>query len=173
MWFYQKNFIRGMMDGSLTTLGVVIAALNNPAILAAVGMGVAVANSVSNACGGYVSEKSDRIQRHRKFEKAMLIKKGIATTVHMTKAEIDSLMRGISDSLGTFLGAMIPLLSVLFLPSPYGIIVGTVVPVVFYIGLGVYLGLISGEHMVISALKTTAFALGTVVLSNMIRVWLG
>lgn len=168
---YQKNFIRGMMDGSLTTLGVIIASLGNPAMLATVGLGVAVANSVSNACGGYISEKTERIHRHNKFERALLIKRGIAKTVQMTTAEKESLKMGLSDSLGTFLGAMVPLLSVLFIPSPYGIIIGTVVPVAFYIGLGIYLGLMSGEHLVISAIKITIFAIGTVVLSHMIRIW--
>ena len=168
----NRNFIRGLMDGSLTTLGVIIASLKTPEVLAVVGLGVAVANSLSNACGGYVSEKTERIKTHMKFEKAMLIDRGIAKTVHMTRAEKSSLIRGLWDSLGTFVGAMIPVTCVLLIQWPLGIILGTVIPVILYIALGVWMSMLSKEHVIVSVMKTTMFALGTVVLCYLIKLYI-
>lgn len=168
----NRNFIRGLMDGSLTTLGTLIASLRNPEILAAVGLGVAVANSISNACGGYVSEKSAKITTHNKFEKAMLIDRGLAKTVHMTKAEKSSLIRGLWDSMGTFVGAMIPVSCVLLIPWPLGIVLGTVIPVLCYIGLGIWMSMLSREHVIISVMKTTLFALGTVGICYLINLYI-
>ena len=168
----KRNLIRGLMDGSLTTLGVIIASFNNPEVLAAVGLGVAVANSLSNACGGYISEKTLHIERHRKSERAMLISNGLASTLHMTKAEITSLKRGLMDSLGTFLGALVPLSCVLLIPGVLGLYIGTILPVTMYIGLGIWMGLLSKEHLAVSAAKTTLFAIATIVITNLIRIYI-
>jgi len=167
----KRNFIRGLMDGSLTTLGVIIASFNNPEVLAVVGLGVAVANSLSNACGGYISEKTLHIERHRVSEKAMLISNGLANTLHMTKAEVNSLKRGLADSLGTFIGALVPLSCVLFISGIWGLYIGTIIPVSMYIALGVWMGLLSKEHLAVSVAKTTLFAIATVILTNLIRIY--
>ena len=156
------------MDGSLTTLGVIIATLNTPGVLIAAGLGVAVANSVSNACGGYVSEKSSKITKHLHIRKAMLLKHGKMPSLHMSRAEMESLKRGLWDSAGTFVGALIPLFCVLVIGGSIGLILGTVVPILLYIWLGVWMSLLSRENVIVSVLKTTLFAVGVVVLTYLI-----
>lgn len=159
------------MDGSLTTLGVILASWGYPQqMILAAGLGVAFANSISNACGGYISEKTAKIHSHMKREKALLIRRGLAKTIHMTRAEIDSLKRGLMDSLGTFLGALIPLGSVFLIAGVLGLYVGIIVPVVLYILLGIWMGLLSREHLLVSAFKTTIFALGVVVVTYYIGI---
>ena len=159
------------MDGSLTTLGVIIATLNNPEVLLAVGFGVATANSLSNACGGYISEKTEKIRVHATQEKAMLIKRGLAKTIHMGMAEIESLKRGLMDSAGTFLGALVPLSCVLLISGTLGLYIGTIIPVIMYIALGLWMGLLSRENLIISAMKTTFFAVATVAIAYLIKLY--
>ena len=67
-----NHFVRGIIDGLLSTLGVVIGASSaDKAIILAAGIGGAVANGVSNFLGAFSSEEYKGYLEIQKLENAI------------------------------------------------------------------------------------------------------
>ncbi|MFO8077516.1 MAG: VIT1/CCC1 transporter family protein [Thermoplasmatota archaeon] len=181
----KRYLIRGFIDGVLASLGVVIgastaigttteAAAN--AIIIAAGIGGGVANGLSNILGASVGEKLVKEIELAEIEKAMLKQGGDLHGTTIDKQLNQKLLSSaFYDGLATFIGSIIPVIpfilgSFLFILDMISLYISIVVSLLLFFILGLYIGKISREHMILSGLKLVAFGIVTVIITTFIRM---
>ena len=154
-----SKFLRGFIDGTLSTLGIVIgaASASNVVIIAAA-LGGMLANGISNLLSAFSAEGAEQYQELRRIEEAMVSRE-------MKGSELDrrisrrTLASGIVDGAATIVGGGIPILPYLFLPPFEAMLVAIGVVVTIISLVGIYLGKLSRRNIVLSALKMATFGL--------------
>ena len=105
-----NHFVRGIIDGLLSTLGVVIgASAADKAIILSAGIGGAVANGVSNFLGAFSSEEYKGQLHIQKIEEAML-SRGIEESEIGKSMKKERIKAGLLDGSSTIIGGFIPVL---------------------------------------------------------------
>ena len=153
----MSSLIRGFIDGSLSTLGIVIGASSaSSVVIIAAALGGTLANGFSNLLSAFSAEGAEQYRELRRVEQAMVSKdmKGSELDRQVSKKTITI---GAVDGLATIMGGGIPILPYLFLPTSEAMLVaiGMVVAVTF--AIGVYLGKLSKRNVILSALKMALF----------------
>jgi predicted membrane protein (TIGR00267 family) len=186
---HQKRYlIRGFIDGVLSSLGVVIGAStaigatvgsNNTtaasAIIIAAGIGGGVANGLSNILGASVGEKLVKEIELSEIEKAMLKRGGeLRGTVVDEKLNEKLWFSAIYDGVATFIGSVIPVLpfiigSLFLITDMISLYISIVLSLALFFILGIYIGKIAKEHIILSGLKLVAFGVVTVIITTLIR----
>ncbi len=185
---HQKRYlIRGFIDGVLSSLGVVIGAStaigatvgsNNTAasaIIIAAGIGGGVANGLSNILGASVGEKLVKELELSEIEKAMLKSGGELRGTAVDQKLNEKLWSGaIYDGVATFIGSIIPVLpfivgSLFLITDMISLYASITISLLLFFILGVYIGRIAKEHIIISGLKLVAFGVVTVIITTLIR----
>lgn len=186
---HQKRYlIRGFIDGVLSSLGVVIGAStaigatvgsNNAsaasAIIIAAGIGGGVANGLSNILGASVGEKLVKEIELGEIEKAMLKRGGeLHGTVVDEKLNETLWSSAIYDGVATFIGSIIPVLpfivgSLFLITDMISLYASIILSLTIFFILGVYIGKIAREQVIISGLKLVAFGVVTVIITTLIR----
>ena len=186
---HQKRYlIRGFIDGVLSSLGVVIGAStaigatvgsNNTAtsaIIIAAGIGGGVANGLSNILGASVGEKLVKELELSEIEKAMLKSGGeLRGTAVDQKLNEKLWSSAIYDGVTTFIGSIIPVLpfivgSLFLITDMISLYASITISLLLFFILGVYIGRIAKEHIIISGLKLVAFGVVTVIITTLIRM---
>ena len=157
-----SNFIRGFIDGALSTLGVVIGASSgNVSIIIAAGTGGAVANGVSNILGAYTASRADRYREMGEIERAMG-HKSLRKSILANKIKSETTKRGIVDGLATVIGGMIPVAPYIAGVDPSSALfvsVGSILGLLFILGL--YMGKIEKSDLMLSGIKLVVFGIIT------------
>lgn len=186
---HQKRYlIRGFIDGVLSSLGVVIGASTAigstigstststaSAIIIAAGIGGGVANGLSNILGASVGEKLFKEIELSEIEKAMLKSGGELHGTAVDEKLNETLMSSaIYDGIATFIGSVIPVLpfiigALLKITDMISLYVSILISLSLFFILGVYIGKMAREHVIISGLKLVAFGVVTVVITTLIR----
>jgi len=170
-----RHIIRGLIDGSLSTLGVIIGASGaSPAIIITAGLGGGVANGLSNILGAFTAEKAKMEMEISRLEKAMLKRGGLRGTVIHERAKRMTFIGGLSDGLSTILGSVIPVIPFLLMyPLGYGrdtaLILSVSVTIFLLFFLGVYLGKLSKENIAIAGVKMALIGLATAFICTLIE----
>jgi len=153
------KFLRGFVDGSLSTLGIVIgaSAASNVIIIAAA-LGGTLANGISNLLSAYSAEGVEKYKELRRIEEAM-VSKDMKGSEPERQVPRKTLTIGAVDGSATIIGGGIPILPYLFLPTFDAMLVAIVVVVVAVSVIGVYLGKLSRRNIILSALKMAAFCI--------------
>jgi predicted membrane protein (TIGR00267 family) len=166
------KFLRGFMDGSLSTLGIVIGAYAaaGPVVIAAA-VGGNLANGISNALSAYSSAEAEQYSKMRSIEDAMVSKELKGSAVEK-KIRRDNLLASVSDGLASVVGGAIPILPYLFLEPPHSMYLaaGLVIGMIFLIGI--YLGKLSKKNILFSAVKMAAFAAVIAVAVYFLQSWI-
>jgi len=151
------KLLRGFMDGSLSTMGIVIGAYaaSGPVIIAAA-VGGTLANGISNALSAYSSSEAEQYSEMRSIEDAMVSKELKGSAIERTIRK-ETLISSAADGLATIVGGTIPIIPYLFLKLPQSMYLaaGLVIGMIFLIGI--YLGLVSKRNILLSALKMAIF----------------
>lgn len=173
-----RYLIRGLIDGSLSTLGVVIGAsvaigLSPEAarIIIAAGIGGGIANGLSNIVGAFAAEKTVAHKEIEGIERAMLKRGSIRGSRLYERVRRRILSSGATDGLATIGGSIVPVLPFFILPalSALGWSVAVVLGLLFC--LGIYIGRVSRENLALSGIKMVLFAgaiAGAAILIKMI-----
>lgn len=153
-----SKFMRGFTDGSLSTVGIVIGASSAsiPIIIAA-GVGGTLANGISNTLSAFSAERTDQYQELRDVENAMVDKelKGSMVERWMHKRTV---IAGTVDGFATIVGGLLPVLPYLAGMKSHAIFV-SIGLVIFSVSLvGIYLGKISRQNILVSATKMALYA---------------
>nr|WP_292460419.1 TIGR00267 family protein [Methanothermococcus sp.] len=153
--FDKRYIIRGLIDGSLSSLGVVIGASSGDvSVIIAAGIGGGVANGISNILGALTAERAILEGIRSSQEKVLLKEEGsLKTTLFYKKALNKTAVSGIGDGLATTFGSVIPVIPFLFLRKDLAIIIAIIITLVILFGLGVFIGKISKENLAMSGLK--------------------
>ena len=167
-----NHFVRGIIDGLLSTLGVVIGASSaDKAIILAAGIGGAVANGVSNCLGAFSSEEYKGHLYIQKIENAML-SKGIEESQIGRKMKKERLKAGLMDGSSTIIGGFIPVLPFILLDHNQALIWSVLCTVLTLFVLGAYIGKVSKKWIIISGLKLMALGILTALLVHLIQYYL-
>jgi predicted membrane protein (TIGR00267 family) len=183
---HQKRYIiRGFIDGILSSLGVVIGAStaigatigsnNATAIIISAGIGGGIANGLSNILGASVGEKLVKEIELSEIEKAMCKKGGeLHGTVVDEKLNETLRASAIYDGFSTFIGSIIPVLpfivgSFYSIPDMTSLYISIILSLSVFFVLGLYIGKIAREQVIIYGLKLVAFGVVTVIIATLIR----
>ncbi|MBD3368968.1 TIGR00267 family protein [Candidatus Fermentibacteria bacterium] len=167
------KFVRGYIDGSLSTLGILVGASSASApVIVAAAVGGTLANGVSNLLSAYSAEGIELYKDLRRTENAMVAKelKGSLPERRVSRLTV---RMGLVDGLATIIGGGILVLPYLFLPSFQAMLVAVGLVLVSISSIGVYLGKLSKRNMLLSAIKMALYCIvvaGLVYLIQMLIV---
>lgn len=157
----RRAFANNSFDGVLTMIGVVMGSffvgVQDASIVLVIGLSTALAIGISGGWGAYLTESVERSKEITKLEQTVL------TNLHDTRIGKASRMAvvivAVVDGLSPFFAALLVVLPFSFaplLPSiDYAYYASAGMALLSLFGLGLYLGSISREKMVISGIKTT------------------
>jgi predicted membrane protein (TIGR00267 family) len=159
-----RYITRGLIDGSLSTLGVVLGAAisGDPKVIIAAGLGGGMANALSNVLGALTAEKAGVMIELRRYERAM-----VGSEINLKDTKIYEKKRkmvikgGLFDGGSTFAGAIVPVLPFFLLSLQDALLASIIVTVAMLFGLGIYLGKLSKENLVWAGTKMALFGLVT------------
>ena len=154
-----SHFLRGYVDGSLSTLGIVVGAssASSPIILAAA-IGGTIANGISNTLSAISAVGAKQYKELRDVEKAMVGKELKGSELDK-KIGRQTIFAGGADGLATIIGGAVPIAPYIFLSGlqAMSVSIGLVVITVFLIGM--YIGKLSKRNVLLSALKMAVFGI--------------
>lgn len=152
-----SNFLRGYVDGSLSTLGIVIGASSaSPSIIIAAAVGGTLANGISNVLSAISAAGAEQYKELRDVEKAM-VGKELKGSEPDRKIGRQTVIAGGADGLATIIGGAIPIMPYLFLTGLQAMSVSTGLVVMTVFLIGMYLGKLSKRNILLSALKMAVF----------------
>lgn len=155
----RRYFVMNAFDGALTIFGVIlgsfIAGISDFSLVVSIGLATSVAVGISGVWGAFLTETAERKRELKSLEKSLHrklkgtdIEKAFTVTTYITAAV---------DGLSPFLAALV-ILAPFMLALP-GISVEGTYYVSFFLAaavfmfLGAYLGYISRENIILSAIK--------------------
>ncbi|AVB75730.1 TIGR00267 family protein [Methanococcus maripaludis] len=153
--FDTRYVVRGLIDGSLSTLGVVIGASGGEtSIIIAAGIGGGIANGISNILGALTAERAIIEEEREKKEKSLLIGNGNLKGTHEYQYKLNKTMySGTYDGLSTCVGAVIPVIPFFIFEQSTALIMAIAFTLLILLGLGIFIGKLSRDNLLISGLK--------------------
>ncbi|MBA2846513.1 putative membrane protein (TIGR00267 family) [Methanococcus maripaludis] len=153
--FDTRYVVRGLIDGSLSTLGVVIGASGGEtSIIIAAGIGGGIANGISNILGALTAERAIIEEEREKKEKSLLIGNGNLKGTHEYQYQLNKTMySGTYDGLSTCVGAVIPVIPFFIFDQSTALIMAIAFTLLILLGLGIFIGKLSRDNLLISGLK--------------------
>jgi predicted membrane protein (TIGR00267 family) len=168
----KSAFFRGFIDGSLSTLGIVIGAssASTPVIVAAA-IGGTLANSISNLLSAFSAERVNEYEKLRQVEQA-LVTKSLKNTVKEHRILTNTFKKGGIDGIATMLGGIIPVFPYLFFNNSRVFLISTGL-VVMLIGIfGIYIGKVSRKNLLLSGIKMAVFGLLVATLVYLLQLFI-
>lgn len=159
-----KNFLRGFIDGALSTLGIVIGASSGATSLVLAGaLGGTLANGISNILSALSAESMEKYEELTKVEGAMVSRRMQGSELERRLAR-ESNTGAVVDGIATIAGGALPILPYVFADRSRAlpISIGLVMLAVFVVGL--WLGKVSKRSILFSALKMTVLAVAVAAL---------
>ncbi|MCW4020123.1 MAG: hypothetical protein NWF14_02690 [Candidatus Bathyarchaeota archaeon] len=162
----RRYFVKNGMDGSMTTLGVILGAwtvrVEDPNIIVMAGLGACLAMGVSGLFGAYITEKAERRRYLKTLEESML--SDLEGSLQQNASEFVPALAALVDGLSPALTAVISLVP--FMLSIAGLlaiwdsyIISLVLTFMTLFLLGLYLGRVAKERMWIYGLQMLAAGL--------------
>ncbi|MGC9399996.1 MAG: VIT1/CCC1 transporter family protein [Anaerolineae bacterium] len=167
----RRAFANNSFDGVLTMIGVVmgsfVVGVENAKVVLVTGLSTALAIGISGGWGAYLTESAERRHAVNELERITL------TDLRHTKIGKASRLAVVTvaavDGLSPFLSALVVILPFFFAPLlpdiRYAFYASLVMSLLALFGLGVYLGKISQERLMLSGVKTTVAGVICIVLS--------
>ncbi len=158
-------------DGAMTILGIIVGSFAygslDPKMIIGAGLGAGLAMTVSGFSGAYMTERAERRRGLMKLEQAML--KQLNNSIHgkaMRMAAIwTAFVYGLSPAIAAII-CLIPFflanLHYIEIFSAFYASIGIVMGMLFI--LGIFLGKISDENLLLSGLRTLMFGLVTALI---------
>ena len=155
-WDYA---IRGLLDGTLATLGVVIGARGAAsAIIIAAGISGGVANSLSNILAAFSAQRANMLQNIKRVEDAM-IEKDLDETSFYKKQQHKVFIKSLMDGTATVLGALVPVLPYFFFSPDLAMYTAIAITSVLGFWIGIFMGKLSKQNIIYMGLKMALIAI--------------
>jgi predicted membrane protein (TIGR00267 family) len=159
----RRYFIKNGFDGSMTVLGIVIGSwivgVAEPEIIVTAGLGACLAMGVSGLFGAYMTEKAERKKHLKTVEAAMLT--DLSNSILSDASDFVSLYAAFIDGASPMLTAVISLIPFILALTGKLIIwnayvVSFILTLATLFSLGLYLGKIAKENMLLYGAQTVA-----------------
>ena len=158
-------------DGSMTMLGIVIGSWivgnTEPKIIVTAGLGACLAMGVSGIFGAYMAEKAERKRHLKTLEDSMLT--DLSDSIHSDASNFVSIYAALIDGISPMLTAVVSLIpfiltlrGMLVIWDAY--IISLILTLVTLFSLGLYLGRIARENILLYGAQTVAAGLLTVAI---------
>ncbi len=155
----RRYFAMNAFDGAMTSLGVVMGAylshIHDPHSVMGVILTSGIAMMVSGFSGTYMTESAERNRSLNELEDAMLV--NLDDTLYGRASRFVSAFAALVDGSAPFIAALPSLVPFLMVPGMFSIETGYMASVAASLTtlftLGVYLGRISGENILVYGLK--------------------
>ncbi|ADG14094.1 TIGR00267 family protein [Methanocaldococcus infernus] len=157
-----RYIVRGLIDGSLSTLGVVIGASGSadPTIIISAGLGGGLANGLSNILGAFTAEKASLERDRINMEKKLLKKSGyLKNSIIYKRAIRETMICGVVDGVSTTLGSALPVIPFFFFDVHTALYMAIGITIIILFILGAFIGVISRANIVTSGIKMVIGAL--------------
>ena len=171
----RRYFAMNAFDGILTIIGVLMgnlsAGVDNPNVVITTGLSTCIAMGISGLWGSYLTESAERKHNLEELGRSTL------TDLNNTKigkasryaAIIISIVDGLSPFLAAllvlipfFLNAMFPTIQIVYYTT-----LGVALVTLF--GLGIFLGNISKDNLIISGVKTVVAGIVSIVIGSLLN----
>jgi predicted membrane protein (TIGR00267 family) len=165
--------VLGTIDGVIACLAIVLgvstAGVDTQIIITA-GLSAGVGLGVSNGLGGYMAESTVEKKKLRKIERAMVTETGkLEGTLLSEKIRKKLIFDTLTHGGCSFGGAMVPIIPFLFNFDLIWSLMGSIlVSLVVLFMLGIYMGVVTKEHLMISGLKMVIVGLFVAILVRLL-----
>lgn len=152
----RRYFVMNAFDGALTMLGIIMGAYMAdffyPEIIVKAGIGAGLAMGISGAWGAYMTEMAERSKEIKELENAMFSNLEGSLIDKASKAAVLSvaIVDGISPLIATTI-AILPFILAInsIISTTSAIIISIVLIFSMLFSLGVFLGKVSGERIIL------------------------
>lgn len=166
---YLNPITRGAIDGSLSTLGIVIGAISaSPKVVIAAGLSGGVANGLSNMFAAVSAEKTEMLTDLSDIEDAMLKDDLRDTVLHEVKNKKVRL-RGFVDGISTILGALIPVTPYFFAPANVAVLMAIFFTSLLSFFLGFAMASVSGRNILKIGVKMAIIAIMVAIICTVVQ----
>lgn len=168
----RRYFIKNGFDGSMTLLGIIVGSwivgVTEPQIIVTAGLGACLAMGVSGLFGAYMTERAERTRHLKTLEASMLT--DLKGSVISDASDFVSVYAAFVDGASPILTAVISIIPfILTLMEKLVIwdayIYSFVLTLATLFSLGLYLGRIAKENMVLYGVITLAAGILTVAIA--------
>lgn len=168
----RRYLVMNAFDGALTMLGVIIGAivagLESPRLLIGTGIGASIAMGVSGLVGAYTTERAERKHKMQELEESMMFK--IKDTIYEEASTFATIVVAMIDGLAPAAAAIVAVFpffmvewGILTLEFAYVVSLGLTFAILFVLGL--FLGRVSNENMILYGLIMIAAGLLTALIT--------
>ena len=160
----RRYFVIGAFDGALTVLGIIIGASafgtleEHKALVLSASFGAAIALAVSSAVGAYEAERVEKKLDIRTIERAMLAR---LSEEHRGAFQFAAILSAIVHGIAPLIAGLLPILPFVFLDARTATVVAVAITLVILFLLGVYLGNLVRERVLVTGLRFAAAGIGT------------
>ncbi len=148
-----------MMDGTLSTLGVVIGAQGAPPeVIIAAGVSGGLANSFSNIFAAFTAYETELMAELNNIRDAMLRKEMESTELY-DEGKKRVRKQSLADGIATVVGALVPVLPYFFFRPGLSIYIAVSLTAMLGLIVGVLMGKLSQRSMIKSGLKMAISAI--------------
>ena len=159
----RRYFIKNGFDGSMTVLGIIVGSwivgVEEPEIIVTAGLAACLAMGVSGLFGAYMTEKAERKKHLKTVEAAMLT--DLSNSILSDASDFVSMYAAFIDGASPVLTAIVSLVPFIltlagFLTIWNAYVVSLILTLATLFSLGLYLGRIAKENMLVYGLQTVA-----------------
>jgi predicted membrane protein (TIGR00267 family) len=160
----RRYFVIGAFDGALTVLGIIIGASafgtleEHKALVLSASFGAAIALAVSSAVGAYEAERVEKKLDIRTIERAMLAR---LSEEHREAFQFAAILSAIVHGIAPLIAGLLPIIPFVFLDARTATVVAVAITLVILFLLGVYLGNLVRERVLVTGLRFAAAGIGT------------
>jgi predicted membrane protein (TIGR00267 family) len=172
----RRYFVMNAFDGALTMLGVIMGALmmheiityDSLKVIIGAGVGGSFAMGVSGFFGAYMAESAERARELKQLEGAML--KSLEDSIYGKAYRFAIIMAALIDSLAPMLSAFISLIPLILayigiIPVASAAFISIALIFIMLFLLGVFLGAVSKENIMVSGIKMLFAGFITAIIS--------
>jgi len=175
----RRAFANNSFDGILTMIGVVmgnfVMGVQDARVVLVTGMSTALAIGISGGWGAYLTESAERRHEMGELEKHTLTKLHDTTIGKASRMAV--IVVASVDGLSPFLAALLvvlPFFIATWLPTvTYAYYMSIAMALLSLFALGIYLGNISKEHLLLSGIKTSVAGVVCIALSYFLEMLAG
>ena len=168
----RRYFVKNGFDGSMTMLGIIVGSwvigVKRPEIIVTAGLGACLAMGISGLFGAYMTEKAERKRDLKALERAMIT--DLDDSVQDDASSFVSLYAAVVDGGSPILTAVISLLPFIFVLGRFmaiwdAYILSFILTLITLFTLGMYLGRIAKENVLLYGVQTLAAGIITVAIA--------